>query len=92
MNGLPDNIKVDVEIGVQQAVSHIDDLVPRNFRLFGSGIRIYLIRCLSDDLECLYQHPHQLSIVIQILAATLTNKVPGLTRGIQHVPDPYLVV
>lgn len=92
LNGLLENIWVNFEIGVHQAVPHTDDLVPRNFRRFGSGVRIYLIRCLSDDLDCLYQRPHKLAIAIQILSDTVANKVSGLPRGIQHVPHPYLVI
>ena len=52
--GVPDNIRIDVEIAVDQPVSHVSDCGPGNFWTCRTRILGDLAGSLSEDFNCAY--------------------------------------
>ena len=51
MDSLPDNVQINSEVFMNQAVSHADDLVPWNIGISHPDIFWDLTGCFSNDLE-----------------------------------------
>jgi hypothetical protein len=92
LHGRPENGSIDVEIGVNETMAHTDDLVPGDAGHLCPGVRTQLGRRLPDDLDSLNQCPLELAILIEVLTAAMLHKADGLSRCIEHMPKPYLVI
>ena len=85
LNGAPENVEVNIKVGVDQAVAHRDDVVPRNLgQLLPCGLG-YLVGCLSDDFDVLHQRQYQLAVAVQVGTAVTCRELDGFLSGLPHL-------
>ena len=70
----PKNIKIYVEVGMDQPISHTNDLLPRYSVITKTSRFRYLIRCLTYNLNILNQRKDEFAIVVQVTALASLNE------------------
>jgi hypothetical protein len=74
LDGLPEHIEIDVEVNVDQTVTHADDVGPRNcWQLYPCRLR-YLLGGFANDLDSFYQPQHKHPIAAEIGACSPLSK------------------
>ena len=85
LNGMLQNIQIDIEIGMNQSVAHSNNIFPGYFRQFIASLIGYLIGRFANDFNTLHQRKGQFAVCIQFTSATLASKLHALLSGIQHM-------
>src|SRR5439155_22728311 len=80
----PQNIVVDVMVGVDQPISHSHDGVPRHSGQLPSTRWAYLVSCFPNNFECSHQGEEQHLVGIEIGALPTLDKAEC---GIECVDD-----
>ena len=74
LHSLPEHIKIDVEIGVDETVAHTDDVRPRDRRQLFSSILGYLIGGFTNDLYGFDQRENKHFIFIEIVSRSTVGE------------------
>jgi hypothetical protein len=83
----PENIQIDVKVGMHEPVSHTDNRIPWNVLELGAGGWGNPKRGFANDFDCLDERQHQHPAIIQVRAGPSCGKCNGLLCCIKHVPQ-----
>jgi hypothetical protein len=83
----PENIQVDVKLGMHKPVPHSDDRIPWNVLELSAGSWGNPKCGFADDLDCFDERQHQHPAIIQVRAGPSSGKCNGLLCCIKHVPQ-----
>ena len=91
---LPDYIEINIEIHMDQAIAHADDLRPRDRGQRLASMVRHLACSLSDNLYSLQQRKDQHSVSVEVCARFSFCERRGFVRCLEHVPwtDPVILV
>jgi hypothetical protein len=84
-DAVPDDVEIDIEVRVDQAIAH------RNYRPPGHGAELFagfgreLIRCFSNDLHASDQRVHELAVLIQVLPLPTCSETERVLGGVADV-------
>lgn len=82
---LPDDVQINIEIAVNEAVSHPDDVIPRYDGNDFSAGRAHAAGCFTNDLGVLEDCQHEHAIMIEITADLARGEADGLSCSIPLV-------
>src|SRR3990172_491299 len=87
----PQDIEVNVKISVYEAVSHANNIPPRNIRKIRSGLISDIRRCFPNDLNRLNHGKNKFSIPSKRFARLALNKGNSLPCRIDHMLNSNLI-
>lgn len=87
----PEDVEVDIEIGMDQTVTHSDDYRPRNFWMSATGLGGQFAHRLADDLQCMNEGEDQHLVSIEVFATAAVHETSDQIEGIRDVAQPNAV-
>ena len=91
-HGLPQDVEVDVEVVVHQAISSSRSIGPRYGWVHGSSSWRHLLGRLTDDLHELRQRERQHLIRVEVVTRTASSKRDSLARCVVQMAQASGVV
>src|SRR6516165_4042063 len=87
-DGGPEDVSIDIKIGVDQPVSHSDDQTPRHIGYLRTGLGGYLAPGFACDLDGAHQREEQHLICVKIAAFAILGETDRRVQRIGEMLQP----